>query len=701
MTVVVDDLLRLLPEVYRVRDAGQGKALAGLMAVIAEQATAVDADILQLYDDWFIETCQEWLTSYIGDLLRVRNLSPVTAGTSSQRAFVANTLRYRRAKGTVSVLELLAFDVTGWSARAVEFFQLLDTTQYAKHIRPRNYRTPDLRDTARLELLGSPFDTIAHTVEVRSPARGGRYNIPVVGISLWRLQSYPVIGVTPFKKHQATGFTFSPLGLDLRLFNPAPDAPPPDRLATEADVPEPLRRRPLYAAGRGAPPLVFFGADPVLRVFRKTGAAITEVAKQDIHICDLSQWTNPVSGVAVDPVLGRLVAADASWIPVAVDYAYGFSGDLGGGPYDRRAAVACWYDPKVRKVDWQARVRTAPPHGPADPYPDLASALAAWDTFQLANAPAFGVIAIEDSASYDLTGLASIRVPAGTRLVIIAAGVPDPTVMGELDATGVRPHLTGGVTVTGTAPAGADAPGELILHGLLIEGPVTAKPGNLGRLLIDHCTLVPKSTIDSVSVAGNPEVEVALCRSICGLITIADAAAMLSIADSIIDGVVSLEVPLPVLAVDADDTPARIDTTTILGTAETRSLTASNSLFFQPVTVHRRQSGCVRFCYVPDHSQTPRHFRCQPDLAISSRGAVPEQEVRNRLLPAFTAVDYGSAGYCQLHRSTAFELRTGAEDGSEFGAFSFLKQPQRERNLLAALDEYLRAGLTGGIFYET
>lgn len=37
------------------------------------------------------------------------------------RAWVANTLAYRRRKGTALVLEQLARDVTGWPATAVEF----------------------------------------------------------------------------------------------------------------------------------------------------------------------------------------------------------------------------------------------------------------------------------------------------------------------------------------------------------------------------------------------------------------------------------------------------------------------------------------------------------------------------------------------------------------------------------------------------
>src|SRR5205807_1669350 len=148
-------------------------------------------DIEGLYENWFIETCQEWVVPYIGDLLGVRPLYPASPGTFSARAYVAHTLGYRRRKGTAAMLEQLAHDVTGWPSRVVEFFQLLATTQYLNHLRPANKITPDLRDTNRLELLGGPFDSIAHTADVRHISHGrGRYDIPSIGIFLWKLENY-------------------------------------------------------------------------------------------------------------------------------------------------------------------------------------------------------------------------------------------------------------------------------------------------------------------------------------------------------------------------------------------------------------------------------------------------------------------------------------------------------------------------------
>ena len=111
-----DALMALLPAFYRERDAAAGGPLRALLDVLARQGALVDADVDRLYDNWFIETCDDWVVPYLGDLLGVRALYPVGAAFSP-RALVANTLRLRRRKGTALVLEELAANATGWRSR--------------------------------------------------------------------------------------------------------------------------------------------------------------------------------------------------------------------------------------------------------------------------------------------------------------------------------------------------------------------------------------------------------------------------------------------------------------------------------------------------------------------------------------------------------------------------------------------------------
>jgi hypothetical protein len=147
---------------------------------------------------------------------------------------------------------------------------------------------------------------------------------------------------------------------------------------------------------------------------------------------------------------------------------------------------------------------------------------------------------------------------------------------------------------------------------------------------------------------------------------------------------------------------------------------ASESIFTDTVTVDQRQQGCVRFSFVPRGSATPQQYRCQPALetqlekerkkADSIESGIPlppgwetaiENDVSTWLVPAFQTDRYGRPDFAQLRLSCPAQIRTGAEDGSEMGAFCVLKQPQRESNLRLRLDEYLPVGLEAGLIYVT
>ena len=156
-----DRLYGLLPAVHRVRDEAQGRPLRALFGVIAEQFAVVEDDIQQLYDDWFIETCREWVIPYIGELVGFEPGADLPGGAPTgvlfPRAQVASTIGDRRRRGTLAVLEKLARDATGLPARAVEFSRGLAATQSLPHLRAGRGATVDLRDADALDRLGGPF----------------------------------------------------------------------------------------------------------------------------------------------------------------------------------------------------------------------------------------------------------------------------------------------------------------------------------------------------------------------------------------------------------------------------------------------------------------------------------------------------------------------------------------------------------------
>jgi len=64
-----DRLYNLLPVYIRQRDVIAGQPLRALLQVVSEQVNQLESDVQQLYENWFIETCEDWVVPYIGELV--------------------------------------------------------------------------------------------------------------------------------------------------------------------------------------------------------------------------------------------------------------------------------------------------------------------------------------------------------------------------------------------------------------------------------------------------------------------------------------------------------------------------------------------------------------------------------------------------------------------------------------------------------
>jgi hypothetical protein len=124
-------LWQLLPAVYRTMDGttpGVPGSLQELVNRIGTQTATVRRSIDRLWENQSIETCDDWVVPYIGDLLATRLVSCLDA--RAQRLDVAKTIYYRRRSGTLGVLQELAADIAGRDARAVECFRRLGRTRH-------------------------------------------------------------------------------------------------------------------------------------------------------------------------------------------------------------------------------------------------------------------------------------------------------------------------------------------------------------------------------------------------------------------------------------------------------------------------------------------------------------------------------------------------------------------------------------------
>lgn len=757
-TAIRDKLFQLLPAYVRELDGPDRLneldppgPLQALLRVIEEQADAIDGDITQLFNDAFIETCEPWVIPYIGDLVGTTPLfdeSRVRGGESAKelfgnlngpsfrpqiglgnRADVAKTIYFRRRKGTLPMLEELARDVTGWPAHAVEFFQRLQWSQRIKnHLRMHALGTPNLRSVAKLDRLDGAFDETCRTVDVRPIAEsGGWYGIRKIGFFLWRLVAHRYEAVDARRQGGAGDFRwrFSPLGQDAPLFSARRREDEESGLTQRRHVPQAISRAEFHEDMRSAllqPVIPDFGEyyglfDPFPGIVLADERAIMifiggAPAPLSRILCrNLDAWAQPAGDqVAIDVATGRIslgpvAAAAAAAGGVRVYFHHGFPGNLGGGPYRRRA----WL---IRPA---ANVQILEVNDSGDPgtFGTIAAALAQW-AGPLARPNC--TIRVGDNRTY--ADAISIE-PADGRFIAIEA------------ADGSRPHLLlpQPLTITGNHDTAS-----VTLGGLLIEGRVQIS-GSLGRLRLIHTTLVPAGSIaasdpalppppptpvqPSISAAesradggpANTELRIEAAFSIMGALRIPDHAERVTLLDCAVDGVGETAIAGP--AANSFGPACHIERSTIRGQVNVRQVDlATDSIFDGLVVVQRQQTGCIRFSYVPSNAITPRRYRCQPDLAIrvALKAAGPlappaaaalRAEIALRVQPEYTTEAYGQPAWLQLARSAPDEIVTGSEDGAEMGVWCHLKQPQRAQNLKIRLEEYLPFGLEPALIRVT
>jgi hypothetical protein len=746
------DLFRLMPAVYRLRDAEiaasqqlltpQEQAelnnlkvkapplsadeqallesllakasrgpLASLLMLIQEQIGVLAEDLDQLYDDQFIETCAPWVIPYIGDLIGYQSVHGIAPAVDNPRAAVAETISLRRRKGTILVMEQLARDVTGWGAHAVEFFRVLADTQYLNHVRSRNYYAPDLREWPVGLYIGTGFDRTAHKVDVRRIASGrGRYNIQNIGIFLWSMNAYGIThaDATP-SAADPLAFRFHSLGMDMHLFHRAvSQGEQITTPATPVNVADRLLRRVLCADLQKGVSAEYYGASNSLALYLDG----QPVNPYQIRIADLSgadgSWINRPTAdtpyaVTVDPELGRIALtppAPGSSVPkLTTSYFYGFNADMGGGEYARSATFA------VQDPAW---VFPFPDTAGPPRYNTLQEAL----NFAVSQLAHNGQVAIEiqGSETYKQAAGLSAALPAGKTLELRAADAARPTLL-----------LNGEVSVNG-APSSA-----FLLNGLLIAALPSMTPASpspialvhiaklepdgssnaLGSLSIAHCTLVPGWSVDTSGephFGGTPSlvvqasgIQVTMEKSISGAI-LASPLTTVCACDTILDATDRANVAYAAPDGASGGGALTLQGCTVVGKVHAALLTLiSNSIFWGGLAAGDSWATPL----VADRRQEGCvRFSFLPEGAQTPRRFECIEQKPASLQPLFFALRYGLPGYAKLLASTPDAIRRGADDGGEMGAFHFVLGPLRETDLRVRMREYLPAGLEFGVIYQ-
>jgi hypothetical protein len=687
-------LYELLPAVHRIADEKAGSPLRAFIELFARELDALSDDLDQLYDDQFIETCAPWAAPYIGQLIGWRpirdDVSPEQAGLNSPRAEIGNTIAFRRRKGTALMLEELATNLTGWPAHAAECFEQLATTQHMNHVRLHAPASAPVRHLPALlaqRADGGAFNRVAHSVDVRRidgarhEGSRARFNIPHVAMFLWRvrpqrLQGLPLVA-DPL---DATGtrFYIHPLAIDMALFRRPVQESGIGQLAQARNVPAPLRIRELALAWRGGHAAPDYGSGRSL-VFTRGGVALPlhPPGGPRIRAADLRDvrdsggtllgWAHQgqleADDIAIDPERGRVMLGSAQAAlqasdPLAVNGHYGLLREIGGGPYSREPGGADLVDQAT------------------------ASGGAAWQPVLDALPPRSARLLITDSLAHAEAPV--LRVPAAP-----AASAGFTRVVSA--AEGTRPVLLAGADVVLDIAAG----GTLVIEGLLVSGgrlvaplPTDTSPRTL---VLRDCTLLEGLAIE------DPSITLRLERCILrGALLVHELAAVV-VQDSVLD---AQDPQAPAYGAPAGSgdfgAPLTLERCTVIGRVSAIELPLASDTIFHatasgttpPVRVHKRQQGCVRFCWLPPGAVTPRRHRCLPDAQHPDA------------LPQFASLRWGEPLYAALRHASG-PLFRGASDGGEIGVMHALHQGLRENNLRVRLAEYLRLGLAAGVLHAS
>jgi hypothetical protein len=785
-------LYRRLPEIYRIKDQEQNPPgqLKSYLALVENVFAEIHKNIETLYHDLFIETCDDWVIPYIGDLLGVSHLK---GDPATLRADVADTIALRRRKGTLAGMERLTYNLTRWGVHCVELRENLVWNQHLNHQRPDvggdpPYGLPSvtrftpirggtvtLRDPAMLSLLYTPFDPFAHLADVKPPALGNtRYNLPNLAIFLWRLRDYRVTVSKPVPPspavHENVGvvddeaafivcFNVHPLGEPVRLFNTYqfdPDKEPP--VVTQLDqTPGPILTPRLTAdSPAGAP-----GKYVSVNTYDDTGVPpgqpdISDVGFQlhlpqseftgsgwSIRGANLHAWEEcirpPVNKheIVIDPVIGRFVVgvetsgeADALIDHLLITYTYGAVGPVGAHPVTRLSLPADWQDKEPKTIEVTFTNGST----------ELKDALNQIDD------PLFRdhtvIILIRDSRTYELDiddvdatlkknegGAISLLLKKS--LVIRAADDERPVIKlvrplrfrpkkvkgadadeqklldAEMDRLTVRLeglYLTRGDNWDAEfAPNPEKVPlvARAALHRLEIIG-CTLDPGGYKKL--DDTRAPIYTALDLKEDFGFPGVtpqeieeknafdqipEISIQQSITGPLLI-DTTYQLSLSRSIIDAGKGVgDDPPGIFALSSAGDPVNqwgppttADGITVFGRVRVEQISekgVKGAIFVHTLEVLNHQTGCIKSSY----------FSGSGDRLPRNHGCVKGTEAVLR----FVSEIFGQPAYGQLHHTTDFRVRERGPGDDAMGAYGFLMEAHKWRNLQIRFREFMPVGV--------
>jgi hypothetical protein len=207
-------LYRLLPAIYQEYDTKkENNVLQEFLKIIASQAAAIRHDIDGLLNNFFINSCEEWVIPYIADLIAAR----VVPNSSYSRLDVQNAIRWRKLKGTQTGLVDLIRNTINRNANVKEAFRYCSSTSHLAFKKSdvvvnKPHIFVNLHDQNALNDIDTENDITPHTIDVREPTQSsGWYNIKNILLFMPQLNTYHISQVQAEREENRLGYYFSNL----------------------------------------------------------------------------------------------------------------------------------------------------------------------------------------------------------------------------------------------------------------------------------------------------------------------------------------------------------------------------------------------------------------------------------------------------------------------------------------------------------
>jgi hypothetical protein len=528
-----------------------------------------------------------------------------------------------------------------------------------------NSRTPaggfaDLRNAYAAASTGGAFDEFAYTADLRAGAQSfGWYNISHLGMFVWWLQSFPILGATPVAAPLAAGqispcYSFDPSGRQIPLFAPSSrtSASFGDDWVSPNEWQLPVAVREVL--WNAYPDELYQSA---FWVALGGGTAPAPVPRSEVDI-------HPESGLfsfIASPPEGTILS----------QYHFGLMSTVGAGGFPLSLLESLAVPATTTAVSDNA---------------GLAAALAAIG--------ADVTVVIQNSQTY--TGLAGTLAIAGNTLALTCLDGQRPMIrwIGGGGTTWTIDGQGGNLIIQGIWLQGAD----LVLTGsfesvtlrfVTLDPGTAGGPGVLIGTAIDGVPLPPMHLRVQASIT-----TLTLQRCITGPILTeknissgeTGAIEQLTAADSIIQAI-NTGGSTQDYALQTEIGDISLARCTVLGPSAIHRLDASECIFDDVTIAEDQQHGCVRFSAIAEGSKLHAPYRC---VTVPPRG------------PIFVSRCFGEPNYARLLRladnaivnpGSGDTVLGGAQNESEMGAYQSEGVTLKKRGLVLKFEEYAPLGV--------